>query len=185
MEKKLILGLVGPIASGKGTVAQYLKESHGASVYRFSTILRDVLERLHFEVSRENLQKLSSALRNSLREDILAKVMAEDTEKDNQDIVVVDGIRRWADIKHLRKKDNFILVGVDADPETRYKRLVKRAENKGDSAKTYEEFLEDEKQEADAEIPDILNQVSERLDNNNYTEELYKKIEDLLKKYGK
>ncbi len=184
MNKKIILGLVGPIASGKGTVAKYLQEKQGANVYKFSTVLRDVLQRLHLDVSRKNLQDISTILRKSFGEDILAKTIAEDTEKDQGSLVVVDGIRRWADITYLNKKDNFILVGVDADPKIRYQRLIKRKENEGDSSKTYEEFLKDQDQEADAEIPEIINSASELIYNDHELEVLYNNIDSLLNKYN-
>ena len=53
--KKIIIGLVGQLACGKGTVAEYLKEKYGASVYRYSTMLRDVLNRLYLEINRVNM----------------------------------------------------------------------------------------------------------------------------------
>ncbi len=46
MEKKIILGFAGEIASGKGTAAKYLVGRHEAATYRFSTMLRDIVERL-------------------------------------------------------------------------------------------------------------------------------------------
>ena len=104
MNKKII-GLVGKISSGKGTVAKYMEEKYNANTYRFSTILRDILKRLHSEINRKNLQDVSTALRQTLGEDILAKVMAEDVKKDDNDLIVVDGIRRMADIKYLKKLD--------------------------------------------------------------------------------
>lgn len=185
MSQKLILGITGPISSGKGTIAKYLKEKHGASVYKFSTVLRDILERLSFDITRENLQKLSSVLRQNFREDILAKVIAEDVEKDNNNIIVVDGIRRWADIVHLKQKPNFILTGIDAKPEIRHQRLVVRQENEGDSTKTFNQFLKDQTEEADAEIPEIIKNASEIINNDGDLEELYNNIDKLLAKYGK
>ena len=47
--KRLIIGLVGRKGSGKGTVAKILKEKYGASVYRFSDVLREILDLLFVE----------------------------------------------------------------------------------------------------------------------------------------
>ncbi len=181
----MIVGLVGPISSGKGTVAKYLQENHDAGIYKFSDVLRDVSQRLHLEITRENLQNLSTCLRKEMGEDILAKAIAEDVEKDDHDIVVVDGIRRWADIMHLKKKSNFILTGIEAEPKLRYQRLVQRGENHGDSDKSYEQFLEDQGQEADAEIPEIIKEAQEIIENNHDLKNLYNDIEKILIKYGK
>ena len=76
--KKLIIGLTGPVASGKGTVKKYIEEKYGAKDCRFSTILRDVLVRIDVPIIRENLQKVSTTLRQLFGEDLLARVIAKD-----------------------------------------------------------------------------------------------------------
>ncbi len=181
-QPKNIIGLVGLIASGKGTIAQHLKDYKGADIFRFSTSLRDVLDRLHCEITRANMQNLSQALREALGQDILAKVIADDVKQSKKDLVVVDGIRRWEDMKFLKKMDNFILVRVMADSETRYERLLKRAENQGDNSKTYEEFLQDHKKETEISIPEIMKEAKEEIDNNGSWEDLYKQIDKIINK---
>ena len=99
---KIILGLVGPIASGKDTVKKYLEKKYGATGCRFSSILRDILERIDLPNSRENMQELSTILRQKFGEDILAKAIASDAIKLKSNIVIVDGVRRMADIKFLK-----------------------------------------------------------------------------------
>jgi len=177
---KKIIGLVGQIASGKGTVAEYLEKNCHASTYRFSTILRDVLDRLHTEKTRKNLQDISTVLRQKFGEDLLAKVMAEDVKKDSGDLIVVDGIRRMADIKYLKKLENFILISIEADPRIRYNRLIKRSENHGDNKKTFDDFLNDQKKEADAEIPIVIQNAHAKINNDGDFENLYKQIKQLI-----
>jgi dephospho-CoA kinase len=177
---KKIIGLVGKISSGKGTVAKYLEEKNNAVTYRFSTILRDILNRLHKEITRENMQNLSTVLRQNFGEDILAKVIAEDVKKENNNLIAVDGIRRMADTKYLTKLPNFKLAKIIAEPEIRYQRLIQRTENHGDTQKTYEEFLADEKKEADAEIPIVMENAEIELNNNGNLEELYKQIDQII-----
>ena len=67
---KIILGLAGEMASGKGTVAKYAATKYGAKSWRFSTMLRDVLDRLLLEQSRDNLQNLSTVLRQNFGEEL-------------------------------------------------------------------------------------------------------------------
>src|SRR3989338_9548768 len=100
---KIVFGLIGPLASGKGTVAQYLRERHNAGSARFSSILRDILDRVYLPQTRENLQALSSSLRGQFGDDLLALAVAKDVERDEHDIVAVDGVRREPDIKHLKE----------------------------------------------------------------------------------
>lgn len=180
MAKKIILGLVGPIASGKGTIAAYLEQKHSASTYRFSSIMRDLLIRLHLPLSRENLQDISTILRTRFGEDLFAKIIAENVIRDSNKIISVDGIRRLADIKYLDRIENFRLVRVAAEPRIRYQRLIKRTENTGDAQKTYEAFLSDHNREADAEIPIVEQRAQAEINNNGTFAELYEQAEKLI-----
>lgn len=177
---KLIIGLTGPIASGKTTVANYLKDTHEASTHRFSTMMRDVLDRLYIEQTRSNLQTLSTVIRQAFGEDTFAKVMAGDVENDSSSIVVVEGIRRPDDAIYLRELPNFILVAITADEETRYKRITQRSENLDDQGKSFAEFLEEEKQESEQKIIDIMKDADITINNNGSLEELYKSISALI-----
>lgn len=180
MSKKII-ALTGPIASGKGTVKKYIEEKYSGKDCRFSTIMRDILNRMGEENSRENLQKISQMLRENFGQDILAKIIAKDIGRLDGDLIVVDGVRRLTDIEFLKKMNGFILVRIDADPKTRYKRVVARNENKGDDKKTYEQFLKDHEADSDYEVPIVMSHASKALDNNGDLQNLYKQIDELLK----
>lgn len=177
---KIILGLVGPIASGKDTVKKYLGKKHNARGCRFSSILRDILERLDLPNSRQNMQELSTILRQKFGEDILAKAIAADAIKLKSDIVVVDGVRRPADIKFLKKLPGFALVAIDAEPKIRYRRLVKRGENVGDIQKTYTQFIKDHQYETELAIPTLMKKAKYKLDNNGSLADLYQQIDKLM-----
>ena len=117
---KIIIALAGPIASGKEAVKKYLEEKYGASSYKFSNPLRDVLKRLHLPISRENIQDISTWLRARFGNDLLATIITADAIDDAGEIVIIDGARRLQDVAHLRALPEFKLVGVDADIKTRY-----------------------------------------------------------------
>jgi len=179
---KLILGIAGEIASGKGTVTQYIINEHKANSYRFSDMLRDILKRLYTEHSRENMQKLSTAIRENYGEDIMAKVMMEDVKNDNHDIVIVEGIRRLADILYLKKLSGYKLVYIEADMEKRYERIIHRDENPDDKGKTFKEFSQEHEQESELQIKDLKNYADFVLDNNGEFKDLYKQIDEIVKK---
>ncbi|PID52388.1 MAG: hypothetical protein CR972_01740 [Candidatus Moraniibacteriota bacterium] len=176
----MVLGLAGEIASGKGTIAKYIHKKCHTSSYRFSTILRDVLDRLHLEQSRDNLQTLSTIIRETYGQDTLARVMAEDVKKDKVDIVVVDGVRRLDDITYLKKLPEFKLVYVDVDLKMRYERIIKRSENVDDQGKTFEEFVEESKDESEQQIAGLKEYADIVIDNNGDIEELYKQIDVIV-----
>jgi len=182
--RKIIIGFSGLLASGKGTAAKYLEQKYKASPYRFSTIMRDMLRRIYLEQTRDNMIKMSETIRATFGEEILAKTIAKDAENDINQIVVVDGIRRLADIAHLTYLDNFILVEIFAEPKTRFERLVKRGENPDDTTKTFEEFLADHERSTEVTINDVLPFAKEKIDNNGTFEELYAQIDAFIKKYA-
>ncbi len=185
MKNKIILGFVGPIASGKGTACLYLKNKHGAEIFRFSTILRDVLDRFYIEHSRDNLQTMSSALRKIFGEDLMAKTIANDVKNSGSAIIVVDGVRRMADIKFLEQIPGFYLVEINADQKIRFERIIKRSENSDDAKKTFAELQKDEQQECELQIKDTAQAARFHINNDGVIEELYRQLEDILKQVSK
>ncbi len=179
---KIILGLAGEIASGKGTVAKYLSEKHSGSSHRFSTMLRDVAKRMYLEENRENLQKISTMLREYFGSDILSKTIYHDVENDNHEIVAIDGVRRLGDIAFLKKLSGFKLVYIEAEMEKRFERIIRRGENTDDNSKTFSEFKKDHEREAESEIRELKNQADFVLNNNGNFEELYSQVDEIIKK---
>ncbi len=177
---KIILGLVGDLASGKGTISQYIQTQYSGNTYRFSTMLRDILDRIYVEKNRENLQELSTFLREKFGQDVMSKVIAKDVEADQGNFVIVDGIRRPTDITYLEKIPGFCLVYVTADSHLRWQRLVQRKENPGDEKKTYEEFLHDEQAEADQLIQTLGSQAKIKITNNGTKQELFAQVEAII-----
>lgn len=181
--KKIIFGLAGNMAAGKGTAAKYLEEKYGARTYRFSTMLFDLLKRIHLEPSRDNLIKMSEIIRGAFGEDTMAKVMAKDAETDTNNLIVVEGIRRMADIEYLSKLPNFILTEIFADLEKRHERLTKRREKPDDAGTTLEQFKKDHQRSTEMTIPEVAGHATEHIDNNGAPEKLYKQLDDLINKY--
>lgn len=179
---KIILGFVGDLASGKGTICQYLKQKYGVTSYRFSTMLRDILGRIYAEETRENLQDLSTFLRGRYGQDIMSKVIAKDVQNDPNPIVAVEGIRRPTDITYLQELSGFHLIYITAEPKIRWQRMVLRKENADDANKTFEQFLKDEQAEADMLIKDLGKQAEYTLINNDNIEKFYSDMEDILTK---
>ncbi|MFC1756479.1 AAA family ATPase [Patescibacteria group bacterium] len=177
---KIILGLAGEMASGKGTISNYISGKYKGVSQRFSTILRDVLDRLYLDQSRENMQNISTCLRKAFGEDILANAMSEDVKKEKSEIVLIDGVRRLPDIKYLRELPEFKLIYVEVNMKTRYERIIKRGENSDDSEKTYEEFVEDHKGEAELQIKNLKKNADFVIDNSGAINDLYSQVDSII-----
>jgi dephospho-CoA kinase len=177
---KIIIALTGQMASGKDVTKKYLEEKYGAQSVKFSQILRDVLIRLNLPTDRKNMQELSTVLRQNFGEDLLAKNIAEDARKLNSEIVILDGVRRLADIFHAQKLEGFVLIKIEADLKIRYQRMKERNENVGDAEKTLEDFMADHEKESEKEIPLVMEQAKFSLNNDGSLEDLYSQIDKLI-----
>lgn len=178
---KVIIGIAGEIASGKGTVAKYLKDKHQASLHRFSTMLRDILKRMSIEENRENMQKVSLIMRQAFGEDSLAKAIFGEVNGDSSSLVVVDGVRRFPDVKYLVTLPEFRLIYIEAEAKKRFERLRERGENTDDGQKTFEEFEKDGQGEAESQIRSLKERSAFVINNDGNLEDLYSQIENILR----
>jgi len=134
----MIIGLTGTLCAGKGTVSQFLKQ-RGFSYYSLSDTLREYLDSIGLERTRENLINTANELREKHGAGILARWVSENVgETEN---AIVDGIRNPAEVEELRKRTDFYLLAIDAPIETRFERMQSRDRGEKDP-KTFEEFKE-------------------------------------------
>lgn len=179
-----VFGVVGPIASGKGTVIKTLSE-HGFRAYSTSDRIREEITKRGMEISRHNLTDVANELRQTLGPDILARQTAELIEKDNPDLAVVDALRNPAEVTFLKEKLGAKIIGVVAPQEKRYEMFKSRGTNNA-GINTWEEFKKHDDAEL-AQAGDFKQQVAESLkltniviENNGTEEELKQKVENLI-----
>lgn len=97
--------------------------------------------------------ELLAVLERGLGEDILARTIDKDCEKSTKPCVIVDGVRRDADIVRLGRRPNFHLIYVTAPIEDRFEWAKARNEKAGDAALTWEKFVKQNQAETEREIP--------------------------------
>lgn len=181
-QQKIIIGIAGEIGAGKGTVTSYLMQAYHAHNVRYSAILQDILRRLDLPYNRENLALLAEALRTTFGQDILSRALLGDIARADAHIVVVDGIRKKAELDALRTHDGFVFLFVDADLRTRYERIHQRNEKADDASKTYEQFVADHARAADREIPQLKQYADIIIDNNHDVATTHKALDDAMQK---
>ena len=137
---KIVLGLTGPNAAGKGEVADFLK-TRGFAVHSLSNIVREEAAARGLPSEREHL----IAVGNDLRREGGPAVLADRLIPRLGDRDVVDSIRNPAEVKALRSLPHFTLIGVAAATEVRFRRSLGRA-RPGDPG-TLEGFEARERQE--------------------------------------
>lgn len=176
----LIIGLTGRLGSGKGYAAAYLERRYGGVTFKFSAYLSQALDVMALENSRDNLVKLSEALRREFGEQVLSYALAKDAVASDAPVVVVDGIRRVDDLAALEPLPNFALVAVEATPEIRFKRIAGRGEKTDEQGISYEEFMAQEQRSTEITVPTVMARASHRISNDGTVEELERAVDDLM-----
>lgn len=185
MKNKKIIGLAGRIASGKETAGRYLIKKTKADKVRFSDPLRQTLDLFGVPQSRENMQALSTFLRQTYDEEAIAKAIFKLATTSPAPVSIIDGVRRFADIKIFADLDNFYLIYIDTKQKTRYERMVARKENPGEAEMAFAEFQKKDNAESEQQIEGLKKDADFVIDNNGNLEELYKQLEEILKKVKK
>jgi len=136
--QRIIIGLTGPIAGGKGLVAEFLRRK-GFFYSSTSDRVREEIRERGIETTREILQEIADGLRRKFGPEVLAKRTWEIIKSQSNPRVVIDSIRGEAEVDYLKKKPNFYLIGVTAPRRLRYQRVISR-QRESDPIK-WKEFL--------------------------------------------
>ncbi len=186
---QLLIGIAGPTASGKTSVAEYLVRTHGAWRIRYSQVIATIASERGIGHDKPSLQRLSTELRTMLGEDYLTKLMHERVLKETADVIVIEGNRRMGDMRLLESlkaetSRALILLYIDAEPTVRFTRMNSRLESEGKPLATTEEFDALENDECEEELPLVRDFIKERgmiIDNTNISrEELFLCVEKTL-----
>ncbi len=135
----MIIGLSGPLCAGTDTFGEILKKELNFIWMSYSDILREEARSRNIELTRKNLQDLGNELREKRGPGVLSELLIEKME-DSRDYVI-GNIRNPGEVEVLRKKfgKEFLLIHLDATPEIRFQRLLKRRREK--DPETWEGFL--------------------------------------------
>lgn len=176
----MIIGLVGEKLAGKDTVANYLVGKHNAAHFRFTHILDAILEELNLEISRKNEITLGLALRKVFGEHVLVNALEQRVKKSLASYRVINGIRM--DELLVVKSWGAKIIYITAPADIRFQRYMLRREKADDALMDFEQFKHQESGPTELEIPELGKQADYRIDNIGSMEELYRKVDDILKK---
>ncbi len=180
----MIIGIVGSIASGKDTVAEYLQKK-GFEAVSLSDILRKIMRKEGIEVTIPNMTHYGNNLREKFGCDYLAKQAYKKLKGKN---AVLTSIRQVGEIEYLRQFSDFTLLKLDAPIEVRLDRLVKRS-RPGD-VKNMQELQEIEQKQADGtgggmNMNKCFSMAEVEIINDGSFEDLYKEVDSVVAKLQK
>ena len=192
-KKKYIVfvGVVGQIAVGKGVLVDYLIKKLGFTSFSLSSILHDELEKRKIKkFTRETLQNIGDELRNRYGNDVLARLAINKLLHEGEKHVVIEGIRNTGEVEFLKKNPNFVLIGVKANRELRFKRLLKRS--KPWDPKNWTDFVRVDRRDlgigqnkSGQQVGKCLAYCDYILTNNKDTTDFQRKVDNLMKKIFK
>lgn len=137
---KLMIGIVGPLACGKGEVAEYLRGHFGFVSFTLSHLIHEEIEKRGMkDFTRKDLQDVGNELRTEFGDQVLAERAIEKLKKDGVPLIIIEGIRNPGEVVYLKKQKNFYLISVNADSKVRYARLTYR--NKPWDPKNWKDFM--------------------------------------------
>jgi dephospho-CoA kinase len=189
----MIIGICGRIAAGKETLTKFLREK-GFVYFETSRLLKEELQREGKLVTRESMQDKGDELRRRYGVAALMIMLLDKTRENPEKNYIFDSLRNLGEADFLIKEcKDFILIGVDASQEIRFKRLLKRG--KESDPKTWDDFLKmDARDNFDTSNP-MGQQTGKLIENANFIifnegsieeglakiEEVWKTIENKIK----
>ncbi|PIU22497.1 MAG: hypothetical protein COT14_00800 [Candidatus Diapherotrites archaeon CG08_land_8_20_14_0_20_30_16] len=182
----MMIGLTGPNCSGKGEIANILKEKR-YKYYSCSDVIREEAEKRKLEKTRENLIAIGNELREKLGPNVLAKKLLEKIKEDRkkgQKDFIVDSIRNPNEVEELKTDNEFSLLGINAPIELRYERA--KARGRVENVNNFDDFKQmDEKENSSNPNAQQLNVVYKMADkyvfNDSTLEDLKKRLDFALK----
>jgi dCMP deaminase len=177
----MIIGLTGKNGSGKTAVSEYLK-SRGFEYYSLSDEIRGEIRGRGLEITREILIEVGNELRREFGPGVLAERILKRLDEDRN--YVIDSIRNPHEVEVFRRRKDFALLAVEAEPGVRFERSRRRGRE--GAAQTLDQFLEEEARELASDDPagQQLEATRRQADlvvaNNGSLEELHRRLDAML-----
>jgi dephospho-CoA kinase len=181
----LIIGITGTLGAGKGTIVDYLINEKQFKHFSVRSFLTEEIERRGLEVNRDTMTIVGNELRAKNSPSYNVDCLFERALKSGGNCII-ESIRTPGEIDSLKKKGQFILFAVDADPLVRYDRIVVR--NSETDKISYETFIQNEKREMNSDDPNKQNiyacikQADYLFNNDGTVADLILQVETALKK---
>jgi len=179
----MIIGITGTLGAGKGTVVEFLKQK-GFKHFSVRAYLIQEINKRNLPVNRDSMVMIANQLREMNSPSFIVEQLYEKAKQEQGD-VIIESIRTTGEVEKIKEKRG-ILLAVDAEPQTRYSRIIIRQSETDNQ--TFEEFLADEKREMYSIDPTkqnlsaCINKADFIIKNDKDFEHLKKQVEEIFEK---
>jgi dephospho-CoA kinase len=150
----IIIGITGTLGAGKGAIVEYLAGKRGFKHYSARQFIAEEVGKRALPINRDTITLVANELRTNNSPSYIVEELYKRAVILGENCII-ESIRTEGEVVALRNKGSFYLFAVDANPKTRYERVVLR-KSETDSV-SYEKFLEDEQREFSSEDPNKQN----------------------------
>lgn len=172
--KKLKIGLIGKMRSGKDTVGEWLIDGYDFKKYAFADGIGEIIDK-YFPTAREqgkpryHYQYIGQAMR-VLDANVWVNYLLKTIEKEDYHRIVITDVRQENEVRSL-KENGFTLIKIVADDDVRVSRMISSGDifSPEDLNHETEQFAE----VVDADITIV---------NNGTIEELQKEVLNIINK---
>lgn len=171
----LIIGITGTLGAGKGTIVDFLVQEKGLVHFSVRGFISEEIVRRGFTVNRDSMVIVANELRAQHSPSYIVDQLYEQALLNGKNCVI-ESIRTPGEIDSLRSKGNFVLFAVDAEPQSRYRRIVAR--NSETDRISYQTFIDNEQREMSSDDPNKQN-LRKCIEMADYIFENNKSIHDL------
>lgn len=183
---QIIIGLVGEPSGGKDAAADYLVKKYEFVHVSTGDLVRDYIAKNNLgNLSRKNLKKVATKLREQFGSDYLANTALHNTKAN---MIVISGLRTVAEVHSLQLKKAIILC-VNADIKTRYQRAKIRGRiGEHIDFETFKSIQDNEERNMDPNgqnVEAVISIADESIQNNGTIEQLHAQIDEFMTRLNK
>ncbi|MCA9356767.1 AAA family ATPase [Candidatus Nomurabacteria bacterium] len=181
----MIIGITGSFGAGKGCVADYLVSKKGFKHFSARNFIIEEIKKRGLLVDRDVTTVVANDLRKTHGPAYILEQLVEQAKACGGD-AVVESLRAVAEVRYVKEQGGVVL-GVDADPQVRYDRVVRRGSETDHVS--FAEWRAQEIRESNPDDPtkqDIFGALKESdfvIMNSDSIEDLERQVDNFLHQY--